>query len=218
MFTGLIEGYEPVRAVRPSGGGAVLSIARPADFTDVRIGDSIAVDGVCLTVVTLDAHAFGADVSEETLSRSTLGDLTPGTKVNLERAMRADGRLGGHMVSGHVDGVVTLLSRTEAGASRVYRFSLPTDLTPYVVDKGSVSIAGISLTVASVDDDGFSVAVIPHTEKVTSLGALDVGSKVNLEVDTVGRFIVKTVRTYLEGRPESQESIDARLLDLLGGA
>lgn len=216
MFTGLIEGYEPIRGIKRTGGGALLEVGLPSAFTDVQIGDSIAVDGVCLTVVALSAFHFSADVSEETLARSTLGDLSPGMKVNLERAMRADSRFGGHMVSGHVDGVATLISRTPAGASVVYRFSLPGELAPYVVGKGSVALAGISLTVASIDDDTFTVAVIPHTEKVTSLGALGVGASVNLEVDTVGRYIVKALESYLSGGI-AQRATDARLLDLLGG-
>ena len=217
MFTGIIEGREPIRAVRRSGAGAVLEIGLPAQFTDVSVGDSIAVDGVCLTVIELGGAGWTADVSEETLSRSTLGDLRPGSVVNLERAMRADSRFGGHMVAGHVDGVVELLSRTAAGASVVYRFSLPSELAPFVVEKGSVALAGISLTVADIASDAFTVAVIPHTEKVTSLGALGVGGRINLEVDSVGRYIVRTLETYLAGGERARTERDSRLLDLLGG-
>lgn len=216
MFTGLIEGYEPIRGITRRCGGATLEVGLPSTFNDVEIGDSIAVDGVCLTVVGLSASHFSADVSEETLARSTLGGLFPGANVNLERAMRADSRFGGHMVSGHVDGVSTLLSRTSAGASVVYRFSLPGELAPFVVEKGSIALAGISLTVASVDDETFTVAVIPHTEKVTSLGALNIGSSVNFEVDTVGRYIVKALTSYLSDGLAQRER-DTRLLDLLGG-
>lgn len=217
MFTGIVEALEPVRSITRTGGGAVIGIRRPATFTDVRIGDSIAVDGVCLTVVALTPQEFSADVSEETLSRSTLGGLSRGDLVNLERAMRADSRFGGHMVSGHVDGVVRLISKRPAGASIVYRFSLPAELSPYVVEKGSVAIAGISLTVASIEAEGFTVAVIPHTETITALGRIPVGSPVNMEVDLIGRYIVHTLAQYTHssGDPRAR---DARLLDLLGGS
>ena len=212
MFTGLVEAYVPVRSISRRGAGAVLSVERPAIFDDLSLGDSVAVDGVCLTATRVDARSFDADVSEETLSRSTLGTLRAGRKVNLERAMSAGSRFGGHMVSGHVDATVRFLGKTAAGASSVYRFELPQALSRLVVDKGSVALAGISLTVADLGDDEFSVAVIPHTEQVTGLGALAPGDLVNFEADGIGKYVARILGPHVES-----ESRDARLRELLGG-
>lgn len=210
MFTGLVESVSRVKALSKRAGGARIEIERPEGFDDLKVGDSVAVDGVCLTAVEVDAPSFTADVSEETLGRSTLGGLSRGDRVNLERAMSASSRFGGHMVSGHVDATVALRSKQVAGASTIYRFELPAQLGRLVVDKGSVTVAGVSLTVSHLDEATFSVAVIPHTEQVTTLGSLNVGDRVNFEADLIGKYVVRALDAHV---PTAAD--DSRLLELL---
>lgn len=189
MFTGIVEEIGTVVALERGEGDARLTL-RGAVVTDgTRLGDSIAVDGVCLTVTDLDGETFGVDVMPETLSRSTLGGLAAGAAVNLERAVRADGRLDGHLVQGHVDGTGTLLSRTPGPRWDDLRFALPAGLARYVAEKGSIAVSGVSLTVTGVDDDSFGVSLIPTTLEVTTLGALAPGDPVNLEVDVVAKYV-----------------------------
>ena len=194
MFTGIVEELGTIRSIRRGAASAVLSIGAEAVLSDLRIGDSVAVNGVCLTATGVDRSGFTADVMHETLQRSSLGALGPGSRVNLERAMAADGRFGGHIVSGHIDGTGTIAERRRDDNAVWYTVSASPALLRYIVEKGSVAIDGISLTVASVEADRFSVSVIPHTAAVTLLGAKGPGDVVNLETDIIGKYVERLLR------------------------
>ena len=194
MFTGIVEELGQVVAVTDLGDSARLDVRGPLVVADARHGDSIAVNGVCLTVVSTAGDTFSADVMRETLDRSALGALEVGSPVNLERPMRLDGRLGGHLVQGHVDGTGTVLDRTPSTHWQVVRVSLPAGLARYVVEKGSITVDGVSLTVAAVDDASFSVSLIPTTLALTTLGRKKPGDPVNLEVDVVAKYVERLVR------------------------
>ncbi|MFI7442116.1 riboflavin synthase [Nonomuraea indica] len=193
MFTGIIEERGEVVAVAPAGDSARLSVRGPLVTSDAAHGDSIAVNGVCLTVVTVDGDVFTVDVIRESLDRSSLGTLQAGSPVNLERAVRADQRLGGHIVQGHVDGTAVLLSRESGGRWDDLRFSLPPALARYVAEKGSIAVDGISLTVTTVDEDSFGVSLIPTTLELTTMGARRVGDVVNIEVDVIAKYVERLV-------------------------
>ena len=189
MFTGLIEDLGRVRELRRSGDSARLTVATSIPTRELILGESIAVNGVCLTVVTIGRDAFTADVSPETLACSTLGKLVNGSRVNLERALRLGDRLGGHLVSGHIDGVGEVLGRVlDANAVR-FPLRAPAALSRYIVGKGSVAVDGISLTVNVSHGDRFELAIIPHTLEMTTLAERQVGSQVNLEVDIIGKYV-----------------------------
>ncbi|HEX6920416.1 MAG TPA: riboflavin synthase [Actinomycetes bacterium] len=189
MFTGIVEELGEVTSLADLGDSVRLTVRGPLVTRDARHGDSIAVNGVCLTVVDSGDGTFTADVMRETLDRSALGVLAPGSPVNLERPMRLDGRLGGHLVQGHVDGTATILGRTPSEHWEVVRISLPGDLARYVVHKGSITVDGVSLTVAALGDEEFSVSLIPTTLELTTLGRKAVGEPVNLEVDVVAKYV-----------------------------
>lgn len=189
MFTGIVEEVGTAAGVHLRGGDARLELHGPLVTESVRLGDSIAVDGVCLTVVDVHDGVFGVDVMPETLARTTLGSLEPGGRVNLERAVRADGRLDGHLVQGHVDGVGTLVERRPGARWDDLRFALPPALVRYVAEKGSIAVSGVSLTVTGVGEDWFGVSLIPTTLAGTTLGALEPGDQVNLEVDVVAKYV-----------------------------
>ena len=194
MFTGLVAGMGQVARVDPDGNGVRLRVETPLG-ADLSPGDSIAVNGVCLTAVDPSADGFGADVMAETLRRSSLGPLGAGDPVNLELPLRAGDRLGGHIVQGHVDGTGTVESLSDEGFARVVRIACGPDVLRYVVEKGSIAIDGVSLTVASVHDGGFTVSLIPETLERTTLGAAAPGRVVNLEVDVLAKYVEKlTVR------------------------
>ncbi|MBN6057890.1 riboflavin synthase [Nonomuraea sp. RK-328] len=193
MFTGIIEEKGEVAALVQAGDSARLSVRGPLVTSDASHGDSIAVNGVCLTVVEVDGDVFTVDVMRESLDRTSLGELEEGAAVNLERAVRADQRLGGHIVQGHVDGTGVLLSRDPGERWDDLRFSLPQPLARYVAEKGSIAIDGISLTVTTVDDDSFGVSLIPTTLKLTTMGELRVGDLVNLEVDVIAKYVERLV-------------------------
>jgi riboflavin synthase len=208
VFTGLIETVGTVRALqrRGAGGRLEVTVTWPDDDTP-RAGDSIAVDGACLTAVDPTTDGFAADVSPETLERTLLGSVRPGQAVNLERSVRVGDRLGGHLVLGHVDGVVRVVAvQPEAGFSR-WRFHLPSALRPEVARKGSVAVSGVSLTVADVGDDWFDVALIPDTLERTTLGGLAAGARVHLETDVLAKYVARR----LEGSSHSP------LEELFGG-
>ncbi len=193
MFTGIIEETGTVsRAVTSGSGGLAISASRVLEGT--KTGDSIAVNGVCLTVTEITATGFTADVMPETLRRSDLGGLTAGDKVNLERAMAANGRFGGHIVSGHIDGTGTIISLKKEGNAVWVRIGAGSDILSLIVEKGSVAIDGISLTVAALDNDSFSVSVIPHTAKETTLISKKSGDVVNLENDIVGKYVQRLLQ------------------------
>ena len=170
-----------------------ISITGPLVVSDANIGDSISVNGVCLTVTTKTADSFTADVMQETLNRSTLGQLSEGAPVNLERPVTLATRLGGHMVQGHVDGIGTVTSRNVSDNWEVVRIAPPKDLLKYIVEKGSITVDGTSLTVASVDDESFTVSLIPETLAKTTLGIRQVGDQVNLEVDVMAKYVEKLI-------------------------
>ena len=196
MFTGLIAGVGHLAAREMRGGDARLRVERGTlDCAGVELGESIAVNGVCLTVVAFDAGGFEADASNETLALTTLGDLPIGAALNLERALRADDRLGGHLVSGHVDGVGRVLQVQPDARAQRWRFAAPRSLSRYIAQKGSICIDGVSLTVNAVDDAGFEVALIPHTIAHTAFATTTVGAAVNLEVDLVARYVERLLTT-----------------------
>jgi riboflavin synthase len=190
MFTGIVEELGRVRAIVPNAGGARIEIDATTVLDDATIGASIAVNGCCLTVVELGDGHWAADAVVETLARTNLGDLVPGDHVNLERPVRLADRLGGHLVQGHVDATGTVRTREpQPDSSERFHFAAPETVLRYVVHKGSITVDGISLTVAAVSDDGFQVAVIPHTLAVTTLGGRTAGARVNLEVDLVAKYV-----------------------------
>ncbi len=195
MFTGLVEEVGTVRSVTPVGDGARVVIEAALVLSDAELGASIAVNGCCLTVVALDGDSWAADAVPETLERTNIGALAPGDVVNLERPLAANGRYGGHVVQGHVDATATITAVTELDdGSYRYTFELPPSLAAYVVEKGSVALDGISLTVASVDATSFTIAVIPHTHEVTTLGRRTVGDTVNVEADVLAKYVERLVR------------------------
>lgn len=201
MFTGLIEEIGTVLALEqsPDRPDAVITVNATIVTADAGPGDSIAVNGVCLTVVDLFADgSFTADVMPETIERSTLAQFEPGTRVNLERAMRADARLGGHIVQGHVDGIATLEERVPGERWDDLRFSIDPSLTRYIAKKGSISINGTSLTVTEVDASGFGVSIIPTTSEATTIGALRPGDRVNIEVDVLAKYVERALEARFE--------------------
>lgn len=191
MFTGIIEEKGTVAAIKKGAKSATLAIMAAKIFSDLKIGDSIAVNGVCLTVTTIAGNTFAADVMNETLSRSSLGELKAGSRANLERAMLAGGRFGGHIVSGHIDGTGTISGIKKDDIAIWYTVKTSPQIMRYIVEKGSIAIDGISLTVAKTDRDSFSVSIIPHTAKETTLSEKTTGSIVNLENDIIGKYVEK---------------------------
>ena len=189
MFTGLVEEVGTVVAVEPTEGGRRLRVA--ATVAGAAVGDSVCHNGVCLTVTSLTDDGYWVEAVAETLQRSNLGRLEPGSPVNLEQAMRIGDRLGGHLVQGHVDGTATLESAAPEGDSTRLRFRASPGVLRYVVEKGSVTLDGVSLTVAGVDEAGFAVAIIPHTAEATTLSRLAPGDEVNVEVDVVAKYVEK---------------------------
>jgi len=193
VFTGIIEELGEVIAVESRGDSAVLVIRASLVAADVPHGASVAVNGVCLTVIGAEGARLSFDVMAETLKRSVIGALRPGARVNLERAVRADGRLDGHIVQGHVDGTGVVVTRTPGDAWDLVRFGLPAELGRYVAEKGSIAVDGVSLTVTGVGDDWFEVGLIPETLRATTLGAKQPGDPVNLEVDVLAKYVARLV-------------------------
>ena len=193
MFTGIIEQVGTISAVEPLGDSVRLTIDAPAILDGVALGDSIAVNGVCLTVAEHTATTFTADCMQETLDRSNLGELRVGSPVNLERAALVNARLDGHIVQGHVDATTTLTSRNSSEHWDVLRFALPPNLARYIVEKGSIAINGTSLTVSALGDDYFEVSLIPITLRDTIFGKLAVGGTVNLEVDVLAKYVERNL-------------------------
>ena len=194
MFTGIVQGVGRIRAVEPRGGDVTMWIATgDVSLAGVEIGGSIAVNGCCLTAVQLEPHAFAADLSRETLSLTTAGDWTAGTPVNLEKALTAGQALGGHYVTGHVDGVGQVVARHDDARSVRVEFEVPAELARYVARKGSVCVDGVSLTVNGVAGRRFDVNLVPHTLEMTILGGYRPGSRVNLEVDIIARYLERLV-------------------------
>ncbi|GAB3645205.1 riboflavin synthase [Streptomyces sparsus] len=205
MFTGIVEELGEVTAVEDLGDASRLRLRGPLVTEGARHGDSIAVNGVCLTVVTTADGEFTADVMAETLHRSSLGALTAGSRVNLERPMALGGRLGGHLVQGHVDGTGTVTARTPGEHWEIVEVSLPPELSRYLVAKGSITVDGVSLTVVDVADDRFTVSLIPTTLDLTTLGTKKIGDPVNLEVDVLAKYVERLLGD--DRRPAGTESV-----------
>lgn len=191
MFTGIVEEIGTVSRVERMGDSVRLVIEAKEVVSDAKLGCSIAVNGVCLTVTDFNDFSFSADVMQESLNRTSLGALTPGSRVNLERALSVSARLGGHIMQGHVDGTAELISRTPSQNWDVLRFRLDSGLSRYVVEKGSIALNGTSLTVSSVGEDHFEVSLIPTTLRETTHGELELGQKVNVEVDVLAKYVEK---------------------------
>lgn len=205
MFTGITETTGTVRRMTKRGEDAVLEIETSMPLQDVKIGDSISVSGACLTVTAIAGRTFTVDVSAETLSRTTLRDMTGGKTVNLEKALRLSDRLGGHLVLGHVDSIGVIIEKTARSGSLIFGFSIAPELGRYVVEKGSITIDGISLTVNHCESDRFYVNVIPHTASGTTLGVKKVGDDVNIETDIIARYLEKLVIVAKNGGPGQPE-------------
>ena len=205
MFTGLIEGIGTLAAREPRGGDARLRIDAGTlpwvgqGAVDIALGESIAVNGACLTVAAFDARGFEADASNETLALTSLGELTIGRPLNLERAMRPNDRLGGHLVSGHVDGVGKVLHHWDDGRAQRWLFEVPPSLRRYIAAKGSICVDGVSLTVNAIDDTGFEVALVPHTLQHTAFVHTTIGDPVNLEIDLVARYVERLLAAKEQG-------------------
>lgn len=193
MFTGIIEGLGAIAAIHPSGQGSRFSITSDFDLTGTRIGDSIAVNGACLTAVILEGRRFTVDVSPETLKRSVLGSIKIAERVNLERALRLSDRLDGHLVAGHVDGIGILRERKTLANAIVMTYSIPEALSRYMIEKGSVAVDGTSLTINRCDKASFEVSIIPHTAALTTVGLKKVGDTVNIETDMIGKYVERFV-------------------------
>jgi riboflavin synthase len=194
VFTGLVQSLGTVMAVERSEGGAAVSVATPL-AREIAPGDSVAVNGVCLTATKVGPDTFSAEVMNETLARTSLGALDPGVEVNLELSLRATDRLGGHVVQGHVDGLGTIVSVREDGFARRVEIEPPPELLRYVVEKGSVAVDGVSLTVAELGSESFAVSLIPETLERTNLGQAEHGNRVNLEVDVLAKYVERLLRS-----------------------
>lgn len=215
MFTGIIEEVGVVKSIRMGAQSAVITIQAEKVMEDIHVGDSIATNGVCLTVTSFDKNSYSVDVMHETLRRTNLGTLKSGSRVNLERAMAADGRFGGHIVAGHVDDPGTITSMEKDDNAIWITIRTTPAVLKYIVEKGSIAIDGISLTVARVDDKSFAVSVIPHTGANTTLLEKKPGNTVNLETDMVGKYVEKLLR-YEESKEKPQSGITMDFLKSYG--
>lgn len=213
MFTGIIEGLGTVRSIRASGEGRRFSIEADFSLDRTRIGDSIAVNGACLTAVTLSGNRFEADLSPETLSVSTMGALKVGDRVNVERALRLSDRLDGHLVSGHIDGVGRVVSTERKSNAIIITFGVSFSLVRYMIKKGSVAVDGVSLTINSVGDSDFSVSIIPHTAGLTTVGMKKTGDMVNIETDMIGKYIERFMNLDAS-RPHEKDDRKASTVDM----
>jgi len=200
LFTGIVEDVGRIARREDLTAGRRLWVATALPAVEFEMGESVAIAGACMTVVAMGPGEFAVDVSAESLRRTTLGDLSDGDPVNLERAMRLGDRVGGHMVSGHVDGTGSIHSIRPEGESSIYTFRVPSDLAPMLVEKGSVAVDGISLTCFHCEGDRFDVAVIPHTQDVTTLGTKKSGARVNIEVDVMGKYVARLVDAAIAAR------------------
>ena len=191
MFTGIIESFGILKRIEPKGEGKVLHIGCDLDLSGTRIGDSIAVNGACLTIVSLGKNVFKVDMAPETVERTTFKHLRPGSRVNIERALKLSDRIDGHLVSGHVDGTGTISSIKRNSNAVIIKIDVPSKLSADMIEKGSVSIEGISLTINECSDKDFQVSIIPHTADITTIGLKRVGDQVNIETDMIGKYVKK---------------------------
>jgi len=219
MFTGLIQAIGVLQRIDRQGTDAKMVVRSLSPLADLELGESIAVDGACLTVAAFQASVFTADVSVETLSRTTLGGKVAGNRLNLERALRLGDRLGGHLVSGHVDGIGVLTDKTKDGRSWRLSFKVPAALSRYIVAKGSIAINGISLTVNGCGPERFDVNIVPHTADQTTIPDLQIGDEVNLETDIIGKYVERLLSGWQSNAPEkpaAKGGIDASFLQKHG--
>jgi len=220
MFTGIIESLGEIRTIRPSGsGGKRFAVEADIKLAGTGIGDSIAVNGACLTVVEIAGKKFEADVSPETLEITTLGKAKVGERVNIERAMRLSDRLDGHLVSGHIDGIGTITGKKTRGNAIIITFAVPLSISRYIINKGSVAVDGVSLTVNNCDEGWFEVSIIPHTAKLTTMGIKEDGGFVNIETDIIGRYVERFAGLPESGgnrKKEVKSSIDMAFLAKAG--
>jgi riboflavin synthase len=215
MFTGIVEEMGAVASLEKTLAGIRMTILASAVMSDLKIGDSVSVNGICLTVVSKTDNDFNVDISPETLSVTTLGGFAVGTPVNLERAMKLNERIGGHLVAGHVDGVGVIRNRHQDNNAIVFTIGAPPEILRYCVAKGSITVDGISLTINAVTEHGFSVAIIPHTAKVTTLGLKQVNDPVNLESDLIGKYVERLLQERGQ-LPKPTISIDTDYLQKRG--
>ena len=208
MFTGIVEEIGKIKSIKNGVKSSILSIQGDRIFEDIHLGDSIAVNGVCLTVISFNNKIFTADVMNETLRRSSLGNLKVGSYVNLERAMSANGRFGGHIVSGHIDGIGKIIKIEKDDNSIWYTIAVKDNLMKYIVEKGSIAIDGISLTIAKVAVNDFSISIIPHTVQETILSHRSVGDIVNIENDVIGKYVEKLITCEKNKKVESNITMD----------
>lgn len=214
MFTGIIEAIGSIRAMTPRGGDVRVQVATgKLDLADVKLGDSIAVNGTCLTVVELPGDGFWADVSRETIARSAFSDLKVGSRVNLEKALTPTTRLGGHLVSGHVDGVGEIVSRADNARAIQFRVRAPRELAKYIALKGSITVDGVSLTVNAVDGAGFELTIVPHTLQETIMADYQSGRRVNLEVDLLARYLERLLLGEQAAEPRASGISEAFLAE-----
>ena len=220
MFTGIIEGLGTIKDIRPSGKGRRIGVTTDFLLEKTKIGDSIAVNGACLTAVSISGSHFEADLSPETLSISTMGNIQAGQRVNIERALCLSDRLDGHIVSGHIDGIGRIVSREQDSNAIRITISVPETLSRYMIRKGSVAVDGVSLTINKCDHQGFEVSIIPHTAKLTTVGFKKTGEMVNIETDVIGKYVERFVKwgSKEEGTAHKaqQSSIDMQLLTRTG--
>jgi len=215
MFTGIIESFGAIKQIMASGEGRVLNIDCDLDLTDTKIGDSIAVNGACLTVVGIEKSGFKVDMAPETVERTTFKSLTKGSRVNIERALRLSDRIDGHLVSGHVDGTGSIASIIRKSNAVIIKIDVLPELGSDMIEKGSVAVEGISLTVNKCSDTNFEVSIIPHTAAITTIGLKQVGDKVNIETDMLGKYVKKILKGSIsrnDAMPEGQREITMELL------
>lgn len=218
MFTGIIEGLGTIIEIRPAGREKRLTFDADFVLDQTKIGDSISVSGVCLTVIMIDGKRFQVDVSPETFARTTFLRAKIGDRVNLERALRLSGRIDGHLVSGHIDGIGTVKWKQNTGNAVIFTIGVPESLSRYMVKKGSVAVDGISLTINNCGRDSFDVSIIPHTAKLTTMGLSKVGNPVNIETDMIGKYVERFVNKmqYSDREKEAGKSVDMQFLAKTG--
>lgn len=212
MFTGIIEGFGTIRDIRPTGQGSRFAIEADFPLDRVKIGDSIAVNGACLTAVVLDGRRFEVDVAPETIRRTAFSTTHTGSRVNLERALRLSDRLDGHIVSGHVDGIGTIVSKERQANAVIVTIAVEKHLSRYMIEKGSVAVDGISLTINEITETTITLSIIPHTADITSIGFKQAGSIVNIETDLVGKYIEKFLMTPKPEKEAKASSLDMAFL------
>ncbi len=215
MFTGIIESFGTIKQIESRGDGKVLHITSDLDLSETRIGDSIAVNGACLTAVSISKDTFSVDMAPETVNRTTFKNLKPGSRVNIERALKLSGRIDGHLVSGHIDGTGTIASIKKKSNAVVIVINVPEKLASDMIEKGSVAIEGISLTINKCTHKDFEISIIPHTALITTIGLKQVGDQVNIETDMIGKYVKKMLigsTSKNDASPNGKAGISMELL------